>query len=107
MGSDQTDIFNGHKVTAVTICDTEYFLNQDKDRILDGTFKVLGKVTEVSQEPVSILSRNKFLNRLQQPMIDELTKKLDELTQNGQFDASLKLGLIPPVLKVIPVAIYL
>ncbi|UVJ39049.1 hypothetical protein [Arthrobacter sp. CJ23] len=94
-------------VTAVTICDTEYFLNQDKDRILDGTFRVLGKIAEISMEPVSILSRNKFLNRMRQSMLDDLTERLDALTQDGQFDASLKLGLVPPVLKVIPIAIYL
>ncbi|MFF2244274.1 hypothetical protein ACFVTM_08865 [Arthrobacter sp. NPDC058130] len=98
---------DGEDVTAVTICDTEYFLNQDKDRILDGTFKVLGKVTQVSYDDLSILSRNKFLNRMQQPMIDELSKHLKAASAAGQFDATLTLALEAPIIKVIPIAIYL
>lgn len=98
---------NGAAVTAITICDTEYFLNQDKDRILDGTFKVLGKVTHVSFDEISILSRNKFLSRLQQPAIDELTEKLEAATHEGQFNANLRLAIQPPIIKVIPIAIYL
>lgn len=97
----------GDEVTAVTICDTEYFLNQDKDRILDGTFKVLGKVTLVSFDDQSILSRNKFLSRMQQPMIDELSKNLSDASSDGKFDATLNLDLKAPIIKIIPIAIYL
>ncbi|AXJ11417.1 hypothetical protein CFN17_18720 [Arthrobacter sp. PM3] len=93
-------------VTAVTICDTEHFASQDKDRILDGTFTVLGKVSEVSMKGTSILSRNKVLNRIQQPMLDELKENMHDAAQEGKFNTSFKLGLKPPIVKVIPIAIY-
>lgn len=93
-------------VTAVTICDTEHFASQDKDRILDGTFTVLGKVSEVSMKGTSILSRNKVLNRIQQPMLDELNENMRDAAQDGKFNTSFKLGLKPPIVKVIPITIY-
>lgn len=96
----------GDHVTAVTICDTEHFASQDKDRILDGTFTVLGKVSEVSTTGMSILSRNKVLNRVQQPMLDELNKKLASTASVGQLNTTFKLELQPPIVKIIPVAIY-
>lgn len=92
-------------VTAVTICDTEYFSSQDKDRILDGTFTVLGKVSEISTKRASILSRNKVLNRIQQPALDELNAQMSDAS-NGKFNTQFKLDLKPPIVKVIPIAIY-
>lgn len=93
-------------ITAVTICDTEHFASQDKDRILDGTFTVLGKVSEISMKSTSILSRNKVLNRIQQPMLDELNDSMQEAAQDGKFNTQFRLGLKPPLVKVIPIAIY-
>lgn len=96
---------NSH-VTAVTICDTEHFASQDKDRILDGTFTVMGKVSEISTTGMSILSRNKVLNRIQQPMLDDLHEKLAAAAPEGQLNTAFKLELKPPIVKIIPVAIY-
>lgn len=96
----------GDFVTAVTICDTEHFASQDKDRILDGTFTVLGKVSEISTSGMSILSRNKVLNRIQQPMLDELNEKMTVAAADGKLNTSFKLELKPPIVKIIPVAIY-
>lgn len=92
--------------TAVVICDTEHFIGRDQDRILDGQFKVLGKVVSVSAKSDSILARNKFLNRIQQPWLDELGEKFDNAGADGKFDASFTLELKGPVVRVIPVAIY-
>lgn len=97
----------GTGITAVTICDTEYFVNEDKDRILDGSFRVLGKVGEIVESELSILSRNKVLSRLQQPLVDELVERMEEAGHQGQVDMRLNLNLQPPIVKVIPVAIYL
>lgn len=43
--------------TAIVICDTDHFVVDDQDRILDGHFRVLGKVTEpvVSNRPILAL----------------------------------------------------
>lgn len=94
-------------VTAITICDTEYFSSQDKDRILDGIYTVFGKVTEVSNKGVSILSRNKVLNRVRQPALDQLNAQMRSATGADMFNAQIKLNLKPPIVKVIPIAIYI
>lgn len=94
-------------VTAVTICDTEHFASQDKDRILDGTFTVLGKVTEILSDKASILSRNKVLNRIQQPALDELNSQLLKASSSEQFNTQFKLDLDPPIVKIIPIAIFI
>lgn len=98
---------SGRRVTAVTICDTEHFSGQDKDRILDGTFRVLGKVTEVSNSRYPILSRNKFLNRINKPLLDDLESILETASDGGKFNTSLKLYVSPPIVKIIPIAIYI
>lgn len=97
----------GRRVTAVTICDTEHFSGQDKDRILDGTFRVLGKVTQISNSRYPILSRNKVLNRINKPMLDELETMLEAANEDGKFNTSLKLYVTPPIVKIIPIAIYI
>lgn len=96
----------GKKITAVTICDSEYFAGQDKDRVLDGDFKVLGKVTDISYKRESILRRNKILNRVQQAALDQLQQSLADAGLEGMFDTKLKLHLHPPIVRVIPIAIY-
>lgn len=96
----------GRRVTAVTICDIEHFSGQDKDRILDGTFKVLGKVTEVTNSRYPILSRNKVLNRIRKPLLDEFEATMLNDATNEQFNTTFKLFVDPPVMKVIPIAIY-
>ena len=47
--------------TAITICDNAHFVVDDEDRILDGVFTVLGKVTSPPEEDVPVLQRNKLL----------------------------------------------
>ncbi|MFJ7748698.1 hypothetical protein ACIQXM_01930 [Arthrobacter sp. NPDC097144] len=102
IGSD-----SGRPLTAVTICDTEHFLGQDRDRILDGNFRVLGKVSEISYTRQSILSRNKVLNRIKQPALSMLQDSLKDADKSDQFDTSFKLYLQPPIIRVIPIAIFI
>jgi hypothetical protein len=52
------------EVTAVTICDNPHFVVDDEDRILDGEFTVLGKVTSATTTDEPILERNKVLRRV-------------------------------------------
>lgn len=98
---------SGRPITAVTICDTEHFAGQDRDRILDGNFRVLGKVSEISYTRQSILSRNKVLSRIKQPALTLLQDGLKEADKSDQFDTSFKLYLQPPIVRVIPIAIFI
>ncbi len=51
-------------ITAITICDNNWFSTADHDRILDGDFKVLGKVVSGVEHDTPALGRNKVLSRV-------------------------------------------
>lgn len=112
-------------VTAVTICDNTHFVVDDEDRILDGEFTVLGKVTRAVIEDLPVFERNKVLDRLNPEVVDLFFDQLRQLATN---QITNKKGLLPgahqlqttgdvldlalssrvkgPSFKVIPVAIY-
>lgn len=108
-------------VTAVTICDAACFLVDDADRLLDGHFTVLGKVTSKVAHDVPVLARNKLLSRLDAEFIDDAFRKLRDVTQKGAvrlsgdndqalekvLDVGLESRISGPSFNVIPVAIYL
>lgn len=71
------DEAGGDPVIAITICDSEHFVVSDQDRILDGRFTVLGKVTEELAQDRPILERNKLLDKLNPALVDELADTLN------------------------------
>lgn len=111
-------------LTAVAICEAKYFQTADMDRILDGQFTVLGKVSSEPTNDAPLLSRNKVLHRANPELFDWLVKNLsslaDETTKipaldqlgGGEdfegkvFDARFTARLRGPSFKVVPVAIY-
>lgn len=112
MGSDS--------VTAVTICDAACFLVDDEDRLLDGSFTVLGKVTTTVSQDVPALSRNKLLRRLDADFVDTVLGQLRTETKKGAaklpggqqaveevLDATFESRIAGPSFNVIPIAIYL
>ncbi|WP_346008589.1 DUF6414 family protein [Janibacter terrae] len=81
----------GDGVTAITMCDLAHFVVEDEDRLLDGEFSVLAKVTEGLIEDVPILDRNKVLSRLDAASVDELLDSLNtDVLTDMQRDASSK-----------------
>ena len=115
-------IGNGDEaVTAVTICDTPCFLLDDADRLLDGSFTVLAKVSTAVEDDVPVLSRNKLLSRLDVGFVDGALADLRKATSDGAaklpgdrgdaidkvLDATLDSRIAGPSFNVIPVAIYL
>jgi hypothetical protein len=70
------DIEGEDEVTAVTICDNAHFVVDDEDRMLDGHFTVLGKVTSPAETDVPVLERNKLLERLQPTAVDQIFEAL-------------------------------
>lgn len=109
-------------VTAITICDNVHFTVEDEDRILDGSFSVLGKATSAIEYDLPILSRNKLLDRLSPELVDSVFKRVREsateqafkLEQSdgeedeieNAFDLALPSRIAGPSFKVIPIAIY-
>lgn len=96
------------KITAVAVCESEYFTSKDNDRLLDGQFTVLAKVISGVKEDVSILERNKLLNRLNVETLEELLLRplanQDEVSEyvNLQFKSTIEGASVT----VLPIAVY-
>lgn len=95
-------------VTAVTVCDKALFSGGDSDRILDGEFKVLGKIVQINRAGYSMLDRNKILNRLREESFTWVREQISEKLEDAEqyFDTSLDLQSSGPAFKVIPIAIF-
>lgn len=105
-------------VTAITICDNRHFVVDDEDRILDGSFVVLGKVTSAPETDVPTLQRNKLLGQLSASVVDEsidvLKAKLGEqgtpvvgaLSASDVFDLKLDSRVRGLSFRVMPIAIF-
>ncbi|XKH55533.1 hypothetical protein LG293_09675 [Citricoccus nitrophenolicus] len=120
--SDDTREFFGqlgegdNQVTAITMCDSNYFTVEDTDRILDGTFTVLGKVAAAVEEDRPTLERNKLLSSVPAESVDalvgtmmgEVEGAIDKAKMNGEvaFDLNLSARIDGASFKVIPIAIY-
>lgn len=106
--------------TAITMCDATHFVVEDEDRILDGRWTVLGKVTAETTTDVPILERNKVLDRIKPEGIDDLfaelrkvaDKQVDKLPgdESGAYDDIFNLAFASrvagPSFKVVPIAVF-
>jgi hypothetical protein len=122
--SDETKEFFGRlgetdddAVTAITMCDRSNFTVEDSDRILDGRFTVLGKVTAGVDADRPTLERNKLLSSIPPKSIDTLIDKMKEQVDAGiakaqisgemAFDPKISARVEGASFKVVPVAIYI
>jgi hypothetical protein len=108
------------EITAVVVCDTRSFLVEDADRILDGHFTVLGKVSSPPATDVPILARNKVLDRIQPEAVDLLTDQIRKAakeridssnigeirTMEQYLDMNFPSRIDGTSFKVIPIAIF-
>ncbi|MDJ0333927.1 hypothetical protein QMG83_01690 [Salinibacterium sp. G-O1] len=105
-------------LTAITICDNAHFVVDDEDRILDGVFTVLGKVTSSPEENVPVLQRNKLLRNLSPDGVDTVINQVTGMIQGQtsttvgglKIDNLLDLKLASRVagtsIRVVPIAIF-
>lgn len=121
---DKTREYYGHigagpdAITAITICDNDFFVVSDEDRILDGSFTVLGKVTSAPEEDVPVLQRNKLLRNISADGVDALIDQLVGVAKNQKaakigdvsvenlLDLKLASRIPGTSIRVIPLAIY-
>jgi hypothetical protein len=107
----------GNSVTAITICDAAHFVVEDEDRILDGRFTVLGKVTSSPEIDVPVLGRNKLLERFEPKAVDEVFDRVRAVgaspatggmfdTVGDMIDLELASRIYGTSFKVVPIAIY-
>ncbi len=104
-------------ISNIIICDNQFFTNGDTDRVLDGKFKVFGKVIDVQRarngtnssnlyENLSQLDRNKLLKHISPEAMENFESWLNDflaLMKMTSFDLIIKGNAI----KVIPIAIYI
>lgn len=70
-------------LTLITICDLSHFIVDDPDRLLDGTFTVLGKVISPLEVDVPTFARNKLLRNLAPSALDGGIDKMYDLIGQG------------------------
>lgn len=113
-------------VTAITICDADHFTVADVDRILDGRFTVLGKVSDGVEQDRPVLERNKLLDKFSPEAVDTAIESFNSTLDKGTnavegrlqndsgedaFSANplnfrLDSRVSGPSFKVIPIAIF-
>lgn len=103
-------------LTVITICDLAHFIVGDPDRLLDGTFTVLGKVISPVEKDVPTFSRNKLLRNLAPSALDDGIDKLNELIDQAPevdekapseyIDFKLDSRVRGSSIRVMPLAVY-
>lgn len=103
-------------LTAITICDLSHFIVDDPDRLLDGTFTVLGKVISEVEENVPTFARNKLLRNLAPEALDQGLDQLYGLINavpvaggkapSEYIDLKLESRVPGSSVRVLPLAIY-
>lgn len=87
----------------------DYFFNENMNEIVDGEFKVFGKVTSICKEDSgkSIdLMRNTGFTILRQSMVDEIIKSLDADDETLNLER-VKTFIAAPAILIIPIGIYI
>jgi len=107
-------------LTAVVACESSAFITADPDRLLDGEFKVFGKVISKARHDVSIFDRSKILARIQAGALGPISDQLEKISEHeakGMAGEETTIGelidfSLPAQIKgwsfgVLPVAIYI
>jgi hypothetical protein len=84
------------------------FINSDSDEILDGKYRVLGKIVKVvkDSDKINLLRKTSF-NAMQEQIIDQLCTTLASTQENGLLLPKLDRVIASPALLVKPIAIYI
>lgn len=106
------------------ICDTKFFVQEDKNRILDGKFKVFGKIIDIQndvaienensiEKSFSQLDRNQFFKRATdesiqkiQNIIETIISSFGESGSGKLFDSKINLVTKGKAIKILPIVIY-
>ncbi|WP_140876469.1 DUF6414 family protein [Myxococcus xanthus] len=94
---------------AVVPVELEFFERQTPAAIIDGEFRVLGKVVRIvedgSEHSINLL-RSTQLARLPEPMVKEFYGAIDKLRDAGLGIPEITTGVPGPAFQVVPIAIY-
>lgn len=102
-------ICEANEISIVLPTDENYFLNNNMSEVTDGNYKILGKVIQLCMEDGEInLLRNTVFSKLQLDRMSEFQNlfsdpSLTQFVDEGEIKTVVK----PPVIMIIPVAIYI
>ena len=86
-----------------------YFFNSNMNEIIDGKYKVLGKVSRdiLNADDEINLLRNTSFSLIQHSMLETLFSDFASLEENGLHAPNISTVVRGPALMVIPIAIFL
>lgn len=97
---------NGIKVVLPVYMD--YFFNGNSSEIVDGKFKILGKVAKVCDQDEKIdLLRNTSLSIFKESLLEEMLSGFNADSNHDMNIGALETNVQGPALLIIPIAIYL
>lgn len=94
---------------AILTVDEGHLRDPSLSDLVDGTFRVVGKVTRVVESPSQSISllRKTALRRLPKGMIDSLKVVFEQLKTEHEFDfPTMETEIHGPVIQVLPIAIF-
>ena len=103
------DVLNASGLQAILSSKTNYFLDQNGSEIIDGEFKVLGKIIRVikTENEGSInLLRKTSLSVLDSQSFELFTKSLQDANTAGLKIPKMVTELKGPLIQVIPISIF-
>ncbi|CAM3127000.1 hypothetical protein PASE110613_17695 [Paenibacillus sediminis] len=95
------------EVRAVLACNMEYFNDIGSNEIIDGSFKILGKVVRVvnTNESINLLRKTSF-GIFSTETISEMVENFNKASENGLNIPEIITNIEGPVIQIIPVAIF-
>lgn len=104
------EVVDDSAVKAVLTTQLEFFGQSDASQIIDGEFRVLGKVVRVvtrgSGKSINLLRKTSF-GRLKREVIDKLTDVMAGADEAGLVVPELVTEIEGPALQLIPIGIFL
>jgi hypothetical protein len=101
------DMKNSTKIVLPTYLN--YFNNSNMNEIIEGNYKILGKVSKIvkdENDEINLL-RNTSFSMMQKSMLDMMFSSLSSLEKNGLKTPEISTNVQGPALMIIPIAIFL
>lgn len=98
---------NGVKAVLPTYLN--YFNNSNMNEIIEGKYKILGKVSKIvrdEKDEINLL-RNTSFSLMQKSMLDTVFSSLSSLEKDGLNTPEISTNIQGPALMIIPIAIFL
>lgn len=100
---------NTNETHMVVTCDKNYFIHGNANRVIDGKYKVLGKVVnfmKTTEESISLLRTSSF-SRFKKSFIKEMFSGFTSMESAGFDLPELLTEIFGPCIQIIPIGIYI